>query len=111
MESPGPTLPLGVMTALPQGASLDENGRIQADSNASMVGEVAPTVRVPLDEETQARVTAGENVQLIYAVDWIEAQAEEGAAGSSAVPTQRAAHVWAVVLAALAVLAVYLGRR
>ncbi|WP_153020023.1 S41 family peptidase [Methanoculleus horonobensis] len=110
MESMGPVLPLGVMTAFPQGASLDENGRIQVDSNASLVGGVAPTVRVPLDRDTLARAMAGEDVQLSYAVDWIRAQAEETTAEPSAEPTQ-AAPGWAAVLAALAVVAVWYGRR
>jgi carboxyl-terminal processing protease len=110
MESMGPVLPLGVMTAFPQGASLDENGRIQVDSNASLVGGVAPTVRVPMNEETLARAMAGEDVQLSYAVDWIRAQAEETTAEPSAEPTQ-AAPGWAAVLAALAVVAVWYGRR
>ena len=110
MESLGPVLPLGVMTAFPTGASLDENGKIQVDSNASMVGGVAPTVREPLDRDTLARAMAGEDVQLSYAVEWIEAQAESTIAEPSAVPTQAAAG-WVVVLAALAVVAVRLGRR
>lgn len=110
MESLGPVLPLGVMTAFPQGASLDENGRIQVDSNASQVGGVAPTVRVPLDRDTLARAMAGEDVQISYAVDWLRAQAESTTAEPSAVPTQAAAG-WVVVLAALAVVAVWYGRR
>ncbi|WP_332448937.1 S41 family peptidase [Methanoculleus sp.] len=107
MESLGPVLPLGVMTAFPTGASLDEYGRIQVDSNASLAGGVAPTVRVPMDEDTLARAMAGEDVQLAYAVDWIWTQAEE----TTAVPTQAAAPGWAVVLGALAVVAVWFGRR
>ncbi|SCL75852.1 hypothetical protein L21_1768 [Methanoculleus chikugoensis] len=110
MESMGPVLPLGVMTAFPQGASLDEDGKIQVDSNASLVGGVAPTVRVPLERDTLARAMAGEDVQFAYAVEWIEAQAESTTAEPSAVPTQAAAG-WVVVLAALAVVAVWYGRR
>lgn len=106
MESMGPVLPPRIMTAFPQGASLDENGRIQVDSNASLVGGVAPTIRVPMNEDTLVRAMAGEDVQLSYAVDWIRAQAES----TTAEPTQAAAG-WAVVLAALAVVAVWYGRR
>jgi len=106
MQSLGPVLPLGIMTAFPQGASLDESGRIQVDSNASMVGGVAPTVRVPLDRATLARAMAGEDVQLAYAVEWIEAENRE----SSPAPTA-AAPGWAAVLAVLAVIAVWYGRR
>ena len=105
IESLGPTLPPGILTAFPAGASLDANGRIQVDSNASQVGGVAPTVRVPLDEGTLARAMAGEDVQLAYAVDWIEAQNAEPSA------TQKAAPGLAVVLAALAAVAVRIGRR
>lgn len=107
MESLGPTLPPGIMTAFPTGASLDENGRIQVDSNASLAGGVAPTVRVPLDRDTLARAMAGEDVQLSYAVEWIRAQAEE----TTAEPTPQAAAGWAVVLGAIAVVAVWYGRR
>jgi carboxyl-terminal processing protease len=110
MESLGPVLPLGVMTAFPTGASLDEHGRIQVDSNASLAGGVAPTVRVPVNEDTLARAMAGEDVQLSYAVEWVRAQAENGTAEPSAVPTQAAAG-WIVPLAALAGLVVWFGRR
>ncbi|MDV2480658.1 peptidase S41 [Methanoculleus sp. Wushi-C6] len=110
MESMGPVLPLGILTAFPTGSSLDESGSIQVDSNASLLGGVAPTVRVPLDEETLARAMAGEDVQLSYAVDWIWTQAESTTAEPSAVPT-RAAAGWVVPLAALMGLAVWFGRR
>lgn len=110
MESLGPALPLGIMTAFPTGASLDEHGRIQVDSNASLAGGVAPTVRVPMNEDTLARAMAGEDVQLSYAVEWIWTQAEETTAEPSAVPTQAAAG-WIVPLAALMGLMVWLGRR
>ncbi len=106
MESLGPVLPEGIMTAFPQGASLDEFGRIQVDSNASLAGGVAPTVRVPMNEDTLARAMAGEDVQLTYAVEWIEAQAEDKPA-----PTQEAAAGWVVVLGALAAVVVYVSRR
>ncbi len=106
MQSLGPVLPAGIMTAFPQGASLDENGRIQVDSNASMVGGVAPTVRVPLDRDTLARAMAGEDVQLTYAVGWIEGLAED-----EATPAPQAATGWAVVVAAIVGFAVWYGRR
>ncbi len=111
IESLGPVLPPGIMTAFPAGASLDENGRIQVDSNASMVGGVAPTVRVPLDEETLARAMAGEDVQLTYAVEWIEAQVENGTAEPSSIPTQKAAPGWVVPLVVIVGLVVWFGRR
>jgi carboxyl-terminal processing protease len=106
MESMGPVLPLGIMTAFPQGASLDELGRIQVDSNRSMIGGVAPTVRVPLDRDTLERAMAGEDVQLSYAVAWIEAQA-----GGEPAPTPKAAAGWVIPLAAIIGLVVWFGRR
>jgi carboxyl-terminal processing protease len=111
IESIGPTLPLGIVTAFPQGASLDEDGKIQVDSNASLVGGVAPTVRVPLDRETLARAMAGEDVQLAYAVDWLKAEAMTESAEHSPVHTQKAAAGLVIPLAALAFLAVQYGRR
>ncbi|WP_298669358.1 hypothetical protein [uncultured Methanofollis sp.] len=41
---------------------------------ATEVG-VAPTVRMPLDGEALARAMAGEDVQIAYAVAWLEEQA------------------------------------
>jgi carboxyl-terminal processing protease len=93
------------------GASLDENGRIQVDSNASLIGGVAPTVRVPMNEETLARAMAGEDVQLAYAVDWLKAEAMTGSAERSPVPTQEAAAARVIPLAALAFIVVWHGRR
>jgi len=65
------------MTAFRAGASFAENGKVQVDGNASVVDKETPTVRMLLDKETPARAMAGEDVQLSYAVEWIEAQAEE----------------------------------
>ena len=111
IESIGPTLPLGIVTAFPMGASLDESGRIQVDSNASLIGGVAPTVRVPLDRDTLARAMAGEDVHLAYAVDWLKAEAMAGSAEHSPLPTQKAAAARVVPLAALAFIVVWHGRR
>ncbi len=112
MEDVGPKLPLGIVLLFPAGASLDENGTIQVDSNASMIGGVAPTVRVPIDEDTVARSMAGEDVQLSYAVAWLEEQAKSGSGqASAAVPTQEAASGWVIPLAGVAIFAVCLGRR
>ena len=93
MESLDPVLSPGIMTAFPQGASLDKNDRIQVDSNASLVGGVAPTVRVPLDRDALARAMAGEGVQLAYAVAWIEAQA-----GGETGPAPEAVAGWVVAV-------------
>lgn len=67
-------LPLGLYVLFPDGASLDETRTIQVDSNASLKGGVSPTSRVPLTEETLARAIAGEDVQLTYAMDWLDSQ-------------------------------------
>ena len=83
------------MTAFRAGASFAENGKAQVDGNASVV-----------DKETPARAMAGEDVQLSYAVEWIEAQAEE----ANAELTRQAAAGWAVTLAALMGLAIWFGR-
>lgn len=58
----------------PAGASLDENYTIQVDSNASLAGGVAPTIRVPLNRDTVARAMAGEDVQLAYATEGLDGQ-------------------------------------
>jgi len=108
MEARGPTLPPGIVVAFPTGASLDENGRIQVDSNASMIGGVAPTVRVPIDEDIVARSMAGEDVQLAYAAEWLNTQAENRTARATA---QEAAPGWMIPVAAAAALAFYAGRR
>jgi len=94
------------MTAFRAGASFAENGKVQVDGNASVVDKVPPTVRMLLDKETPARAMAGEDVQLSYAVEWIEAQAEE----ANAELTRQAAAGWAVTLAALMGLAIWFGR-
>ncbi|NLA39232.1 MAG: hypothetical protein GX882_07635 [Methanomicrobiales archaeon] len=63
-----PALPGGIMAAFPHGASLDEPGRVQVDSNTSMTGGVAPVVRVPLDRDAPARAMTGAVVILVPAV-------------------------------------------
>jgi carboxyl-terminal processing protease len=67
-------LPLGMYLFFPDGASLNENGVIQMDSNASLAGGVAPEIRVPLNEDTVARAMAGGDVQLTYALAWLDGQ-------------------------------------
>lgn len=65
-------LPLDMEILYPDGASLDENRTIQMDSDSSGTGGVAPHVRVPMNEETVARAMAGEDVQLTYALKYLE---------------------------------------
>ncbi len=78
-------MPLDVYVLFPAGASLDENYTIQLDSNASLSGGVAPTVRVPLDRDTVARAMAGEDVQLAYATEWLDGQRGFNASAGSPV--------------------------
>lgn len=66
-------MPEGLVVLYPDGASLGADGTIQVDSNVSGTGGIAPTVRVPLDQDTLARSMAGEDVQLTYALDWLKA--------------------------------------
>jgi len=74
METTGAYLPLNMTVMFPDGASLDQNGKIQVDSNATLNGGVAPELRVPLTEENLARSMAGEDVQLAYALGWLKEQ-------------------------------------
>jgi len=88
-------MPLDFYILFPAGASLDENYTIQLDSNASLAGGVAPTVRVPLDRDTVARAMAGEDVQLLYATQWLDGQRGSNATtvsvpGATASQTQKA---------------------
>ena len=78
-------MPLDQYILFPAGASLDENYAIQLDSNASLVGGVAPTVRVPLTRDTVTRAMAGEDVQLTYATEWLKGQAGFNASAGSSV--------------------------
>ncbi len=86
MNSPQALMPLGQILFFPDGASLDEHGVIQIDSNAYLAGGVAPGIRVPVNEDTVARSMAGEDVQLTYALDWLAAQEKPVASPSQQVP-------------------------
>jgi carboxyl-terminal processing protease len=102
-------LPLGMYVFFPDGASLDQNGRIQVDSNASLTGGIAPTVRVPLNEDTLARAMAGEDVQLSYATQWLDGQ--QAPVAMTTTPAQKASPAVAVVILALGVLVAVKGRK
>ena len=67
-------MPPDMYILFPDGASLNETGGIQVDSDATMTGGVAPDIRVPLTEETVARAMNGEDVQLTYALEWLAEQ-------------------------------------
>jgi len=78
-------MPLDFYILFPAGASLDENYTIQVDSNASLTGGVAPTIRVPIDRDTVTRAMAGEDVQLLYATQWLDRQRGFNASAGSLV--------------------------
>lgn len=103
-------LPEGIYILFPAGASLDENGTIQVDSNASRTGGVPPTVKVPLDRDTVARAMAGEDVQLTYATAWLEKQNETSAPVTAPAATRKSGPGIAIILAG-AGLAMLIARR
>jgi carboxyl-terminal processing protease len=94
-------LPLGMYIFFPDGASLDQNGSIQVDSNASLTGGIAPTVRVPLNDKTLARAMAGEDVEMTYAMAWLDSHQAPVTTAATATTTKKAASGMIVVLAAI----------
>jgi len=68
----GAKLPEGIEIGFPSGQSLDENMIVQLDSQNG-VGGVAPTVRIPLTQERAIAFANGEDVELAFAIDWLEA--------------------------------------
>lgn len=79
-------MPLGMYLFFPDGASLDENESIQVDSDASLSGGVLPDIRVPITKDTVARSMAGEDVQLTYALQWLDQQTANGSAAFTGSP-------------------------
>lgn len=107
-------LPLGLYLFFPDGASLDQNGTIQDDSNAGLTGGVSPGIRVPINEDTVARSMAGEDVQLTYALQWLKGQGERTPSpvpSASATPTRPASLGVTAVLGALGIFVVVAGRK
>ncbi|MEN6343467.1 MAG: S41 family peptidase [Methanospirillum sp.] len=105
-------MPLDLVVYFPDGASLDRDGRVQVDSNASLVGGIPPQVRVPINEETVRRAVAGEDVELAYALQWLDGrQGSAGQPAGTATPARASPPATVVVLAALGLLAVAAGRR
>jgi len=107
-------MPLGQYLFFPDGASLDKNGVIQVDSNASLVGGVAPQVRVPVNEDTIARSMAGEDVQLTYAVKWLDEQVKRGtpqAPLATTTPTIRTLLGIGIVVMAVGLLIMMAGKK
>jgi len=103
-------MPLDMYILFPSGASLDWNGTIQVDSNTSLTGGIAPMIRVPLNEVTLTRAMAGEDVQLTYAMAWLDSQQALVTPSATATTTKKAATGMTVVLAAVG-MAVLLAKR
>jgi len=72
---PEANLPGGLTVGWPSGQSLDADKCIQVDSR-DMVGGVAPTIRVPMNQENALRVAAGEDVELDMAIQALGGKAE-----------------------------------
>ncbi len=106
-------MPLGQILFFPDGASLDKNGMVQLDSNATLQGGVAPLIRVPINEDTVARSMAGEDVQMTYALKWLNDQAKPGTTSplATSTQTQRAAPGVVIVIVMLGLLVVVAGRK
>jgi len=104
-------LPLGMYILFPDGTSLDENRIIQVDSNAALTGGISPTVRVPLTEATLARAMAGEDVQLTYAMDWLDAHQAPITTGPPATTTKKSFAGIAMVIVAVSLLVVAAKRK
>lgn len=108
-------MPLGQYLFFPDGASLDRNGTIQMDSNASLTGGVSPQIRVPVNEDTVARSMAGEDVQLTYALQWLDEQQQKpgtpAAPGGTITPTQASSPGIVALLILLGFLIVIAGRK
>ena len=60
-------MPGGLTVHWPSGQSLDENKRIQLDSQNG-VGGVSPSIRIPITTETAPRIANGEDVELEEAI-------------------------------------------
>jgi carboxyl-terminal processing protease len=70
---------------------------------------VAPQIRVPINEDTVARSMAGEDVQLTYALAWLDDQ-QHVQKTPAATPTQKSSQGIVMGVIALGVVAV-VGRR
>lgn len=65
-------MPEGLVVVYPPGRSLDENFKIQLDSDANLEGGVHPDIRVPLNDYTiRRRFVDGDDVVLEAAIDLI----------------------------------------
>ncbi|MFA4849721.1 MAG: S41 family peptidase [Methanoregula sp.] len=104
-------LPLGMYVFFPDGVSLDKNRMIQIDSNAQLGGGVAPQIRVPINEDTVARSIAGEDVQLTYALKWLDDQQKPQTPVTTATPKQQASPGIAILVLMLGLLVLIAGRK
>jgi carboxyl-terminal processing protease len=104
-------LPLGMYVVFPDGASLDKNRLIQTDSNAQLVGGVAPQIRVPINEDTVARSMAGEDVQLTYALKWLDDQQKPQTPVTTSTPKPQASPGIVILVLTLGLLVFIAGRK
>ncbi|MHB8163085.1 MAG: S41 family peptidase [Methanoregula sp.] len=104
MNGPRAIMPLDQYLFFPDGASLNQNRVIQVDSNASLTGGIAPQIRVPLNEDTVARAMAGEDVQLTYAMQWLDEQ-QKPVATATTIPSASPGIAMVVLAVSLLVLA------
>jgi carboxyl-terminal processing protease len=107
-------MPFGQYLLFPDGASLNQNGTIQVDSNASLAGGVSPQIRVPVNEDTVARSMADEDVQLTYALQWLDGQqkpATTAVAMGTTTPAQKSSPGIGGVLIVLGLVVMVAGRK
>ncbi len=77
MTGAGINMPGGYEIRYPNGASFDEDGVIQGDSNHLMQGGFVPDVRVPITQDTvRAMYVDGRDVALEMAITFLEAAKE-----------------------------------
>ena len=104
-------MPLGQYLFFPDGASLDKNGMIQVDSNATLAGGITPQIRVPINENTVARSMAGEDVQMTYALKWLAEQQKPQTPVTTTTPTQKSSPGIAIIVLTLGLLVLIAGRK
>ncbi|MEM7116681.1 MAG: S41 family peptidase [Chloroflexota bacterium] len=75
MSSSSIMLPTGIEVIYPWGQSVDQNGVVQVDGDAQLVGGVHPDSRVPLSLETaRAIYLDGEDVVFDFALEHVQRQ-------------------------------------
>ncbi len=102
-------MPLGMIVFFPDGASLGGDDTIQVDSNRTLTGGIAPDIRVPRTRDTIARAMAGEDVQLTYAMQWLDnRQCKTAATGR---PRRESPAAVATALVALGIIGIITRRK